>query len=333
MPDAPLKPVRIPPEHRAAAAARLIAGDGAPDLASGRRFLRAAPEHGIDVSMFWGRPHPAGGAIEPYDPVVLAVPAPGRTAMLFISQPRLLAGVPTTGDPVLKLAQILEQVALDLGSPDLEGRVAVAQALPEMDHQRARRALARAGFTHVGDLAYLNCDRPAEGWRAPEGPPPGGVRVRTAEEIARETSAAELDARLIAALNASYEGTLDCPELCGLRDPADILDSHRATGTHDPALWRLAERDDGASAVCLFSRSNDGADGELVYLGLAPALRGCGLGAWLLDRGLADIGARGARRALCAVDLRNTPALRLYERRGFCETSRRGAFVRRVVTR
>lgn len=281
--------------------------------------------------MFWGLPHLAGGSIEPYDPVVLAVPAPGRTAMLFLSEPRQLAGVPAPSDADADLARTLDRVCRDLAGVEREGGISVAQALPELDHAWARASLLAAGFVHVGDLAYLACASPPSGWAAPAQPLPEGLRVRTAEAIAREQSPTEADRRLIEALDASYVGTLDCPELCGLRDSADILDSHRATGEHDPSLWRLVERDDGATAVCLFSLSNEGRDGELVYLGLSPELRGQGLGGWLLDQGLADIASRGCRRALCAVDLRNAPALSIYGKRGFHETSRRGAFVRRIT--
>ena len=61
---------------------------------------------------------------------------------------------------------------------------------------------------------------------------------------------------------------------------------------------------------------------EVIYLGLTPAARGCGLGRAVIERALSL--ARGCVPWLeLAVDVRNTPALRLYEAAGFVARSRR----------
>ena len=65
---------------------------------------------------------------------------------------------------------------------------------------------------------------------------------------------------------------------------------------------------------------------ELVYLGLGPSLRRRGVASALLSRGVASVAdkrVRGLRSLTCAVDTRNTPALRLYARHGFIEYDRR----------
>jgi ribosomal protein S18 acetylase RimI-like enzyme len=68
-----------------------------------------------------------------------------------------------------------------------------------------------------------------------------------------------------------------------------------------------------------------------VYLGLGQSLRGKGLGRTLLPYCMAR-----ARSVVpgwpvtCAVDERNVPALRLYERLGFTVFGRRRALVRPV---
>src|SRR5690606_19467375 len=94
-------------------------------------------------------------------------------------------------------------------------RVAIAQGLPEPAEPWATRAFLDAGFTHVGELAYLSRPlRPAD--TAGELPPlPPGVQVRPIRTLSRGSD----DRRQLAwAMERSYQGTLDCPELCGLRE-------------------------------------------------------------------------------------------------------------------
>jgi ribosomal protein S18 acetylase RimI-like enzyme len=69
---------------------------------------------------------------------------------------------------------------------------------------------------------------------------------------------------------------------------------------------------------------------ELVYLGLAPSVRGQGLGRLLMQRVLAI----GARRhfdvATLAVDAANAPAMRLYRRCGYASVAQRVAMIRKL---
>jgi ribosomal protein S18 acetylase RimI-like enzyme len=78
----------------------------------------------------------------------------------------------------------------------------------------------------------------------------------------------------------------------------------------------------------LFSPSPGTGTLELVYLGLSPMLRGRGLGGRLLAFGLSHLVWREEGTVTCAVDQRNTPACRLYERFGFVRFEERIALVR-----
>ncbi|MEL7472128.1 MAG: GNAT family N-acetyltransferase [Planctomycetota bacterium] len=301
---------RVAPEHAAAAAERLLGRRDAHSMTAARQFVQAAPSHGIDLSLLWTtRANPIGQ-------VALVTPGAGRTAMLFLGEPRSDDG------PSDAVARELERLIDAVGEAireDARHEVAVLQCLPLPTHDWAHSALRSSGYTHVGDLAYLSASL---GSQAPPRPdPPGGVRVRLASELTGDDD-------LLRALDRSYEHTLDCPELCGLRSTRDILDSHRAAGEHDPTLWRLAYIDDRPEGICLVNPNADTGDAELVYLGLSTELRGRGVGAWLLARGMDETCRRGIDRMICAVDLRNTPALALYRRFGFTETSQRSAFVR-----
>jgi len=132
------------------------------------------------------------------------------------------------------------------------------------------------------------------------------------------------------ALVASYEGTQDCPELCGLRETADVLASHRSTGVWDPASWWLVLDRGVPRGVALFAHCPEVRSVELVYIGLGPSLRGRGIGRRLLELGLARACTLDADEMTCAVDRRNAPAMRLYETMGFAPFAQRVALVRPI---
>jgi ribosomal protein S18 acetylase RimI-like enzyme len=141
---------------------------------------------------------------------------------------------------------------------------------------------------------------------------------------------AEIDRMLLETLEASYIDTRDCPELCGLRDAQDVLESHKAVGRFDPALWWLLFEGDNHIGCLLFSVSPEHDSLELVYLGLAAAARGRGIGAAALEFSLRQLGDRllMSGGVTCAVDTRNPAALRLYQRAGFRRFSVRIPMIR-----
>jgi ribosomal protein S18 acetylase RimI-like enzyme len=136
---------------------------------------------------------------------------------------------------------------------------------------------------------------------------------------------------LLEALNHSYIDTLDCPELCGLRETRDVLASHRDTGEFDPRTWWVLFLKGQARGCALFSNCPELHSAELVYLGLAPDLRGRGLGRLMLSKGLDELRQQHPTWAMTlAVDHRNGPALRLYASLGFKPFGERVALVRPV---
>lgn len=284
-------------------------------------MLTAAAVHGIDLSLMWATVDrtPSGRPVKARQ-VCLAVPGAGRTAMLILSGP---AGGDEASEHAERIACVQAACAF-LGSPDSGRDVRLVQALPEPPEPWAVQAFEAAGFTKVGDLAYLR--RPL--WPPLVVPPPTwpeGITVRTLHS----SKAGEPDrALLIAALDRTYEETLDCPELCGLRETADILESHRATGVHDPHFWWLVFLEGVPHGCVLFSKCPDQNTVELVYLGLSPALRGRRIGSKLLDMAIARLGGMPGEHLTCAVDMRNEPARRLYAKSGFTEFGRRIAMVR-----
>ncbi len=364
-PGAGVSVVPVPADLRLAAAARLL-GEQTPDpLAAAQRFLESAPELGIDLDRMWCvLDTPARGRSPIIRNVCLAVLGTGRTAMLFVSGPArrglrtsLLGAKPAALDHAERVAVILhacEGVAGGVGSAP---GARLAQSLLEPKESEAAKAFIDAGFMKLGDLAYLRRRLPRTGPGAMSDAPatptwPSGVRVRSLSELSNQGhTPAEIDSWLSTALEQSYIETRDCPELCGLRQIGDVLESHRAVGIHDPALWWLVTLHDRPVGCMLFAVCPEHQSVELVYLGLGPEIRGQGLGSALLDFGVRRVHAMAVEPAVgalppepghpsvsgsggltCAVDTRNAAAMRLYRKAGFERFATRVPMVRRLGT-
>ena len=300
-------------------------------MAAARRLVAAAPAHGIDLSLIWA-------VVEPRNPdsirqLCLAVPSPGRTAMLFVSEPQ------ASGDSGGELGAARDRAAcLSAACRYFEGeraarqsaRVVLAQGLPEPQDLWAIAAFEAAGFCTVGDLCYLRQTLKRVGRVAsqPQRALPTGVELVQVSSIQGRDAQ---DRELVEALDSSYVDTMDCPELCGLRETRDVLESHRATGVWSAALWWIVVEHGRPRGCMLLSRCPELRSAELVYLGLAPSLRGRGVAGTLLRMGSELLASeRDIEAVTCAVDLRNQPALRLYNRCGFRAIGERRAFVKPV---
>jgi ribosomal protein S18 acetylase RimI-like enzyme len=128
----------------------------------------------------------------------------------------------------------------------------------------------------------------------------------------------------------TYQQSLDCPRLNGLRDIEDVLAGHKASGEFDPRLWALLVEGETALGALLLARAVPADTLELVYLGLTPAARGRGLGDGMMRRALASAAADGAGRLSLAVDSDNVPALKLYYRHGMQRVGAKLALMRQL---
>jgi len=290
-----------------------VVGPGRPARAAAERFLAAAGEHRIDLAGLHASFLQDAAARTPRPrQVCLAVPGSGATATFFTTTPQ-------NDEESAELAAVIDAACAALRTTRL------AQALLTVDEDTVRAAFAGAAFREICQLAYLTgtlhaaIDK-AKQLNANAIALPEGVEVVGCEGVH--------DEELTAALRASYEQTLDCPELCALRRTEDVLASHKEAGRHDPKLWWLVRHHGEPRGAAFLSRMPEQSAMELVYLGLAPSLRGKGLGRQLLAHALAHAGRSGLRDFQCAVDLRNAPALKLYAGFGLRETARRRALVR-----
>lgn len=191
-----------------------------------------------------------------------------------------------------------------------------AQALVEVEAIGQRRLLEECGFRHLTQLIYTQRDS-KHPWVAPPGP-------REATWISYDEAHHVAFADM---LLATYEDSQDCPELTGLRGIDAVIASHKAAGKFDPALWELASVDGAPAGCILLAELTHGPLLEVVYMGVARAARGRGVGKLLLRRALAHCQRVGVCELTAVVDRRNAPARQLYAQFGFKPTATREAYI------
>jgi len=207
---------------------------------------------------------------------LIAQALPGRTAVVWLPQ---FANVDEAEQRLL---------AVDLYAqlrPALVARgVHLVQALESCSDRRAAELLENSGFSHAADLLYLG----AEASSFPDHPPPVPFAMERFEPAMAD--------RLKKTIDQSYEGTLDCPRMDGLRETDDVIAGYLAIGEFRAELWRII-RDGAADVGCLLVNLHpDAKHAEIVYLGLVPAVRGRGVA--VVARAEAHAGARPSPPAL-----------------------------------
>jgi GNAT superfamily N-acetyltransferase len=277
---------------------RRVAGELRESLV--REALEEAGNGQLDLSGLWiGRRR--GRIVAAMLSQVLA----GKAAALWAPE----VGV-TIGRATLAATLIREAVA------DMRDRgVGLVQALVDASSpRRASGDFEHAGLPRVTELTYMARDT------ACPLPPRPGVPQFHWRSYCPETEPAFREV-----LDTTYIGSLDMPELEGVRALDDILAGHRAGGRFDPARWHVGHLPDepASAAVVLLGAGLEPGTWEVSYLGLSPSARGRGLGRAAIDHAL-SLARPHASRLELAVDARNTPAEHLYQRCGFEPFDRRG---------
>lgn len=284
-------------------AMRLILGTGG-KLATDEQvvdFLRYALARGIDTNGVWVAER--GGEVAF---AILPVPNPGRTMLLLTPGELREAQEDVAG-------MLIEAIAGRAG----ESGMNLAQVLLEPTDSSVVKVYAEHAFQHLAELIYLQ----------------GNIRRTVSEpelpddyNWTRYSEASH--GRFAAAIAASYQQSLDCPALTGMRNIEDTVAGHRAAGEFDPELWFLLSEGDEARGVLLLSPVNHAEAMELVYLGLVPGARGKGIGDVLMRQALATTARRKLSMLTLAVDSRNAPALKLYFRHGMHRVASKVAMMR-----
>ncbi|MCD6303702.1 MAG: GNAT family N-acetyltransferase [Planctomycetes bacterium] len=237
----------------------------------------------------------------------------GKVGFVFFNDPSDSPGVDESLAPAVIRSAADEALA---------GGLAVVQALIDPPCDACGRMLARAGFEHLAELVYMSLD--VTRWRA--GPPCG--------ELAW-LHYGQYDERLLAeVLCGTYEDSLDCRGLYGVREIADVIESLKHSGAFSPLSWWLLEVS-GSPAGCVLVNGPSGParTADLVYMGLLKRYRRRGLARRLVARAAEWAHRCGRKELTVAVDSINEPAKKVYEKEGFRETHRRIAYIRPAARR
>jgi len=238
----------------------------------------------------------------------MVVERPGRTGLLLCSPP----GAPgVDGGAVAMLARAISREALS-------GGLVMVQLFTRSAARDEIAMIKSAGFDLLAELVYMRLDLPAR--RSRRDGEAGDVTWRDYGHFS--------EGELADVIVSTYVNSLDCPALLGVRPMADIIASHKASGVFHPASWWILQQ--GASpAGCILVNHSASLDptAEVVYVGVAAAFRGRGLGRVMLRHAAGDACRQGLAAMTLAADAANTHAKRLYDSEGFYETERRLAYV------
>lgn len=217
-------------------------------------------------------------------------------AALVQVQPGAMAVVwpPTSTDPAIA-GPLVTAIASHL----TQLRIKQAQVICDPSQQDRAQLLESIGFRQVTELITLVRD--VARW---EQPPHPGYRF---------TDVSADDPLFATTLLASYEGSLDCPELNGVRSPDEVMAGYAqiGPGTQRKLMW-IAGEPVGVAIV-----TEEGTSAEVIYLGLRPEVRGRGAGRELLRGVIRTVSEQGHTRLSLSVDARNAPALYLYSSQHF----------------
>lgn len=235
-----------------------------------------------------------------------ALESPGHAALVWVGP-----------DPHTPAEGAATQAALRALRVEAERRsIKLLEVLLPPEATTTGPVLSEAGFGFLTRLLYLSRPLPGK-----------SVVCKSAQDLEWVGYSPQSDALFCTALERAYVGTLDCPQLAGVRSTRDILAGHRATGLHDPGLWWVVRRQAEPVGVLLLTSLETQPALELVYVGVAQVARGTGVANALLHR-MVELGRQfSANLVTLAVDRGNTPARRFYARWGFVEIGKRDAWI------
>ena len=206
------------------------------------------------------------------------------------------------------------------------GGVRLLQCLLWPPHREDEGMLREAGFDYLTELIYLDRQLIPDAGRRP-------TQTERASRFTWRTYESRTHDTFVETIRATYENSLDCPKLNGVREMQDVLEGHKATGVFDGSDWFVAsqptqaDRPVGVLLLSRVPRAGNGQGMEVVYMGVVPSARRRGVGSALIERALDRGRERKATNLTLAVDADNQPARDLYGQFGFFETARRRAWI------
>jgi ribosomal protein S18 acetylase RimI-like enzyme len=218
-------------------------------------------------------------------------------------------------------SKLIAQQLFDRLLPELAATGAhIAQALVAIGDHDSQRLFSLGGFTAAAELLYLAADVK----------PPVAQPAELPFELESFTPAAE--SRLIRLIERTYVGTLDCPQIDGLRETADVVAGYKSIGQFRPERWLIA-RCGGDDIGCLLVNVHpDVNHAEIVYVALVPEMRGRNWGLLLVQHAHRLAAGADCERVVLAVDAANQPAIGLYAAADFFQFDRRLVWIRSLAS-
>lgn len=232
-------------------------------------------------------------------------PLPGASGLLWPPQAR----------PGGQREEIEDQLVQAGLSRLRHGGAKLAQAILGPAEAVLARPLERNGFRYVTHIEYLR--HGLAQWPLPASWP--RLRYQNDEGQNRQL--------LPQILERTYLDTLDCPELNGVRTTEEVIAGHRGQGEYRPDFWWLAFLDAQPVGVLLLTAIPAGQGLDIAYVGVVPEARRRGVGRELVQLALGTARQAGAPQLTLALDVRNLPARKLYEKLGFEQTGRREVYL------
>ncbi|MCI0334710.1 MAG: GNAT family N-acetyltransferase [Planctomycetes bacterium] len=219
----------------------------------------------------------------------------------------------TAGEDFNTACRLAEQVVKRLDETTVE----MTQVLVSSGDSEVVRVLEHVDFRQLTNLLYLTC----ESQRFPrERPKSADVEFITYDGTQRS--------RLMRLVERTYEGTLDCTSLNGVRHMDNVITGYQATGVYRPENWFIVRAGDADVGILLLADHPQAGHWELMYMGLVPEARGHGWGRQVTQFAQWLAGRANVERIVLAVDAVNDPALRMYRSTGFEIWDRRTVYVR-----
>jgi mycothiol synthase len=178
------------------------------------------------------------------------------------------------------------------------------------------KLLKNFAFRHLADLLYMTCEADRFSVAAPD----SDLEFAPYEATRR--------GELLRLTERTYEDTLDCAALNGVRDIDNVIAGYQATGTFRSENWLFVRHAGEDVGLLLLTDHPPAHHWELMYMGLVPEVRGRGWGRQITR--YAQWLARGAHveRIVVAVDAANEPAVTTYRSTGFELWDRRAVYLR-----
>ncbi len=191
----------------------------------------------------------------------------------------------------------------------VDAGIAQIQALTDVKNISTKMVMLNSPFRQVTTVRHLWID--LKNKAAVRCPDLDGYTCEPASRFPR----VEFD-RLV---EATFVGTLDCPDLDGVRSPAEVVSGFLETKTWEAGLpwWVLCRQ--GQPVGCALVNVHPQQICELAYVGLIPSSRGRGLGRALVSFVVEHCRQSGGSYFTTAVDTQNWPACKIYEALKFSE--------------